>query len=204
MPFIPVANVAQVEMRYLWDSQQVENTLYYQFAGSIAFADLVDLTEHLYDWWDTSLKPIQSAACALREVYARDISSEFGIAYARVSSPPEPGTNLSPTLPNNVTVAIGFRALQVGRSFRGRNYSVGMCEGDVTGNLIGGTYATDLQAAYSAMRASVQTIDWLWGIVSRYSGGAPRVAGVFSPVAVLGFTDGIVDSQRRRLPTRGT
>jgi len=44
-----------------------------------------------------------------------------------------------------------------------------------------------------------------WVIASYFQNGAPRVGGpVYFVVDQIVFVDGIVDSQRRRLPGRGT
>jgi hypothetical protein len=203
MPFVPVANTAMVELRYTWNLQQVENTLYFQYPTPPENANLFDITETIFDWWDTHLRPIQSNQVQLREVVATDLTTSDGQVFTRVSSPPVSGGNLAPALPNNCTYCISFRTFKRGRSFRGRNFSIGMTENDATNSQVDPAYATALQDAYVQIPALVNAVDWVWVVVSRFSNGAPRVAGLATPVATIFVFDGIMDSQRRRLPGRG-
>lgn len=204
MPFVPVLNVAMVEFRYTWNLQRVENTLYFQYPTQPENANLFDLTEALHTWWDTHLRPIQSNQVALTEIVATDLTEVDGTAYFRVSSPPENGENLAPALPNNVSFCVSFRTFKRGRSFRGRNYAIGMTENDATNSQVDGAYASSLQDAYSEIPAAINPVDWVWVVVSRYTNGAPRAVGLSTAVATVALADGIIDSQRRRLPSRGT
>lgn len=204
MPFIPTPNTLQAELRYLFDNQQVENTLYFEYIDGVDLAGAVALADYLFDWWDTNFKPLMATTIALREIYITDLTSISSFSHTRVSSPIVPGTRAGPAMPNSVALCIKFNTAQRGRSFRGRNYVMGMVEGDVTANNFDGAYVTAVQAAYVAMNAGLSDLGADWVVVSRFTNNAPRVTGVTTPITTVGVTDGIVDSQRRRLPGRGT
>lgn len=203
MAFVPVPNVAMVEFRYTWDSQRVENTLYFRWPEPFEGGIMEALADDLFSWWEDYIKPIQSNQVALREIVVTDLTTATAPVWVRVSSPPVNGGNLGSALPNNVTIALKFSTSGRGRSSRGRNYLIGLVESDVVGNTIDGATATNWQSAYAVLPATVSPSSWSWVVVSRFTNGAPRTTGIASQVTAVGFTDGTVDSQRRRLPGRG-
>lgn len=204
MPFIPVPNCLMAEIRYLWDNQQVENTLYGVGSPSVTLGMAQGLADSLFAWWDTNMKPLQGTTVNLREIHVTDLTSVDSFTHTRVSSPIVPGTRVGPVMPNSVALAIKFNTAKRGRSFRGRNYVLGMVEGDVTNNNFEAAYVTAVQAAYVLLDGVFDDNGLTWSVVSRFSGGDPRVTGITTPVTTVGVTDGVVDSQRRRLPGRGS
>lgn len=203
MPFVPVPNTLMAEIRYLFDGEQAENTLYFEFGSTPGIADAEALADALFTWWDTNVKPIQSSAAALREIFVTDLSSQNSFTHARVTSPPSPGQAAGQGLPNNVTTVISLRTHQRGRSFRGRNYWVGLTESQVDVNTVSGTVLANIQAAYVAIQNAIQGLGAQWVVVSRFSNGQPRTTGVTTPITSVATVDNTVDSQRRRLPGRG-
>lgn len=204
MPFVPVPNTLMVELRYLWDNQQVENTLYGRKGTAVVLGDAIALADDIFTWWDTNMKPLQASTIALREIYVTDLTSANSFSHAHVRSPIVPGTRAGPALPNSVALCIKFNTAQRGRSFRGRNYVMGAVEGDVTNNNYEPAYVTDVQDAYLLLDSVFDGNGLVWSVVSRYENGQPRVTGLATEITTIGVTDGIVDSQRRRLPGRGT
>ena len=205
MPFIPAPDIAQVELRMLWDNQRVENTLYVNTNGLTEPAILYTIGGEFLSWWTTEISPLVSNTVSLREVYVRLLTTQFSSATSTIPvSPPTGGVSASPPLPNNVSCAISFRTTLPGRAFRGRNYIVGLCESQVTGNNIASSLQTAYIAAYGELASRMTDIGCVWGVLSRYQGNAPRVTGQFTPINFVSFTDSVIDSQRRRLPTRGT
>lgn len=205
MAFIPVPDVAQVNLRYTLAGQQVENTLYFLFPSTPGSADLLDLATYCRGWRDVSLKPIQGSHCLLREVYAVSLTSATAPTATYVESPAEPGDYTGTPLPNNVTIAVSFRTEGRGRSSRGRNFALGLTEtalSSTLGQTVQSTYEADLIAAYQELIDTPPT-DLTWVVVSRYTDGAPRTTGIYIPITSVILTDTTIDSQRRRLPGRG-
>jgi hypothetical protein len=113
-------------------------------------------------------------------------------------------------LPNNVTLTVSFRTANRGRSFRGRNYVVGLGETQVAGNTVAPSVITAFDGIYSQLLASPVAAIATWVVVSRFSGvdpvtkePIPRVTGIATPITSVTVVDNVVDSQRRRLPKRG-
>jgi hypothetical protein len=59
-------------------------------------------------------------------------------------------------------------------------------------------------AAYSNVDDVIADFDGTWCVVSRHLDGLPRDIGITRKITTVILTDLTIDSQRRRLPGRGT
>lgn len=210
MPFVPVPNTVLCEFRMTADLQQVENTVYFELADTPAADDMTDLAELLRDWWISEYAPLVWQGVQLREVVVTDLSSASGPQVSVSPAVAAFGGQTGDPLPTNVSLTVSFRTALRGRSFRGRNFVVGLTEVMTTGaNTLGpGTLSAWIDA-YTALLALGSPLTATWVVVSRFSGvdangrPIPRAAGVTTPVTSVTIVDNIIDSQRRRLPGRG-
>jgi len=203
MPFIPVPNTVQVELLYLWDGQECANVLHYGQPGLTSITDMEEAGSILVAWWDASMQTLVPSTLSLTQIKLTDLNDESAPVVEYTTGLPLAGQHASPSLPNNVSVTITKRTLLRGRSFRGRIYHPGLVEGVVTNNQVLGTHMTNLINAYEEiLNLAVTAEEWNMVVVSRYADNAPRVEGISTDVIALS-SDGIVDSQRRRLPGRG-
>lgn len=205
MAFIPVINVAQVEIRYYMGTTRMENTLYFYRADGITVPDLVALTTAIGNWWNSWLRTIQRQGLYIQEIFARDLTTETSPAYADTSRNGQQGADATnPILPLNVSVVCSFRTGVPGRSYRGRNYAVGVSGGAITGTppTVQSGWRTNMRTAYQKLLAGGGALPagWVWVVVSRYTGGAPRATGVATAIIDVPMPDAFFDSQRRRLP----
>jgi hypothetical protein len=143
--------------------------------------------------------------CELVDVIARDMTTEFGGVVHADNSLPVIGGTAELAFTMGLTFSITARSGLAGRSFRGRTFLIGMpttAAADAELNTISGTYAADMVSAFNAMVTSVPIGDagFVPVICSRVTLGAPRVAGVTTPITSFGFHNLIVDFQRRRAP----
>lgn len=204
MPFIPATNVVQAEMIYTWDSQIVENVLHYQVPGGVDAAAMFLIGATLVDWWDTTMQPIVPSTVSLTEIRMTDLTAEFAPGASFTASLPLVGGQAFPALPNNVALSITKRTAFRGRAYRGRIYHVGLSESQVVDNKVTVAHVSALLAGYELIREITDvggTIPMV--VVSKYEGGLPRGAALVTPVESFA-SDGIIDSQRRRLPKRGS
>lgn len=210
MPFVPVANTVLVEFRMTSDLQQVENTLYFEYAADPTSPEMLSLGSALLDWWVGFYAPLIWSGVELREIVITNLTSASS---DQVSFPVPAGTtgdlSLAP-LPSNVTLTVSFRTASRGRSFRGRNYVVGMIKDQTTGaNAVDAPTVASWISAYEELPTVAAGESVVWVVVSRFSGvdgdgdPIPRVAGVTTPINSVVIVDNVVDSQRRRLPGRG-
>jgi hypothetical protein len=205
MVFVPALNTAQANLRFTFDSQQAENTLYFQKAGGpITQPELDTLGSDLATWWDVNLRQALSSTLVMREVYLVDLTSQTSASATYTPGTPLQGGDTTQPLPNNVSFAVSFRTAGRGRSARGRNYIAGLTEQNVTGNELVTTMVTYIVDAYKELLdpATLGSI-WTWSVVSRFQNKAARASALVQPITAVSTTDAVVDSQRKRLPGRG-
>ena len=203
MPYIPVINTVMVETRMQQDSQKVENTTYWAFASAPTVAQMTTLVNAIEAWWVANYAPLVSAGVTLRETVATDLTTQSGasVAFPAVGTPA--GGNASAAMPNNVSLAVSFRTAKRGRSYRGRNYMVGICDSHVAGNTYDASFLGNVQDCYEALFPVQSTANAQWVVVSRYHDKVARTTGVATPIISVTITDATVDSMRGRLPGRG-
>lgn len=204
MAFIPVANTVMAELRFTLDGQQVENTLYFQRASPWTAPLGVLLGDHLLTWWEDNMSPALSDNIALDSVHVTDLTAVDGFAVDSVPDGSIPGAIGGDALPNNCAVCISFRSASRGRSGRGRNYICGLARDSVVANTLTSGAGISFVAAYNALPAVAGASAATWVIVSRFLDGAPRAAGITRSITTVILLDLTIDSQRRRLPGRGT
>jgi hypothetical protein len=143
-------------------------------------------------------------------VYITDLETPTGFTVTIPAPAPAPaGARSAAALPNNVCLTVSFRTTARGRSFRGRNYISGLAEDQVVLNTVDSGTLTDIRDGYQDLMsiAGAATVDWV--VVSRFSGvdpdgdPVPRLSGLSTEISAVLIVDAIIDSQRRRLPTRG-
>lgn len=210
MPFVPVPETAEAEIRMLLDGQKIENTLYFQRDGGWSPSSFVALANALLLWWTTDYSVFVSSSVTLSEVYLTDLSSSTGIVLSAPAPTPHPaGARSAASLPNNVTICVSFRTGTRGRSFRGRNYISGLSEDAVVLNTVDSAVQADIIAAYDLLQPLAGDVDASWVVASRFSGvdvdghPIPRTTGIATIISTVIIVDSIIDSQRRRLPGRG-
>jgi hypothetical protein len=204
MPFVPGENVALVELRMGYDGQDVENTLYIENASAWDTAGLTGLCSIMRDWWDEQYSPLVHATVGLREVVATDLTSATSGQVTVNGGGLIGGVTGTEAMPSNVSLAVAFHTGSRGRSFRGRNYIVGIPANEVNGiNDVFESYAASWIAAYTTLITAALSPGMTWVVFSRIENGVERSAGLATPVASVAVANLVLDSQRRRLPGRG-
>jgi len=210
MPFVPVAATVLVEMRMTADLQEVENTLYFEFEDPFTNIEMLNLGDDLVTWWINFYAPNIWEGVQLREVVVTNLTSATSDQVSSTVPPATTGQLGTDPLPTNVSLTISFRTALRGRSFRGRNYVVGMVEAQTIGaNTVDSAVIADWITCYEELLTIAASNATAWVVVSRFSGvdgngdPIPRVAGVTTPINSVVIVDNVVDSQRRRLPGRG-
>lgn len=202
MGFVPFDNMAQVELRFVQEGQQVENVFHVRQLGPFDVAALTAAAQAFATWWTTSMDTYVASAVSLNEIVARGMESVTDPAISFVTGLPAIGASASGGLPNNVTAAVKWTTALAGRSYRGRTYHVGLTEAQVGGSTIDATVRTNLQGVYNTLITDLDAAGFTLVVASRISGGVERLAGVGTTI-LAAVLDSTTDSQRRRLPGRG-
>lgn len=201
--FVPVPNVVKAELIFSHSGQTAVNVLHYQAPGVPSAVNMEDLCEGLITWWDVNMQPLVASSTALTLVRATDLTTQFAQVVEEQQGLPLAGSAAGAVPPSSVTLCMTKRTALRGRSHRGRLYHVGFTSAQITGNSVVTATVNSLLSVYNMLLA-ISSVDGNYElvVVSYQENNQPLSPGQFTPV-VRFTTDGIVDSQRRRLPGRG-
>jgi hypothetical protein len=217
MAFIPALDTAEVSMIFTQpDGSNAENTFYVKRTSAWSSSELTTIANAFITWFGTgdgthSYKVNVASTFSLSNVIARDLTTDTSSIISTNSGLPIAGTDSAAAAQMGETFAITARSGLSGRSNRGRTFVVGLPEDAfATGilNTIKSTFANSLVSAFNALLTAVPAADAACEVVilSRYhgidSGGKPipRATGVMTPVSVYGYSNLLMDFQRRRAP----
>lgn len=193
-----------VSVRYTNLGQQCENTLYFDKETAWDETSMVALADSIASTLIADVMSFMPSTLILREIYVVSLESATAPAITYTGGLPQPGLSAEAPMPNNVTLTISFRTAGRGRSARGRNYLMGLVEPLVVGNTVDVGFTDRWEPFYLELLNDFPAEGFTWVVASRITGGAERAEGVTFPVVAFTYVDLTVDSQRRRLPGRGT
>jgi hypothetical protein len=207
MAFIPTPGCAQVEIQQDWAGEACQTVLHYTNAGGVyGLTELLNLGDAIVAFLTQSfIRALWPTTWSLTGVRVIDVSDQFGSAVDVVTGLPSAGTRAGAQLPNNCCLVLTKRTLLRGRAFRGRIYFGPLTETDVVANIVNGAVVASTLANLSGLLAieDAALVTHTMQVLSRQLNNVPRIEGEMTPV--IGLTsDGVIDSQRRRLPGRGS
>jgi len=203
-PYIPVPGVMQANVRFTLAGQQIENCLCFRYGDGV-FLDAVPAIDSVLEtyWWAT-LRETLSNQIAHVETYYVDLASVSGFTSTSAAYTPNTGASAIFSAPNNVAICVSHRTANRGRSFRGRTYISGIpSDQQSLSRLSPGAMDTVLDA-FTQLITQSNVAGYPFVVVSKRSGGLPRAIGLSTPVTQSVIVDNVLDSQRRRLPGRGS
>lgn len=209
MPFIPVPNTAMAELVYTFKSNRYENTLYFLFAAPPTDAELTSLAGDLATWWITNMAPELVDDIALDMIKMTSLQTATANFQEFTDGLPQSGGDAGDPLPPQDAMVVTIKTTTRGRSYRGRNYIVGLPEDTQSGGEWSVGIMGAIEGAYAELVAvaTANNVDWV--VVSRYSGvnpvtgqPIPRVTGITTPVSSFAARP-IVATQTRRKLGRG-
>lgn len=202
MAFQPVAATALVELLFSWGGKTVENTLYFRKDTDWDVTDLAGLSGGVIGWWSANLAPQTTTEISLVACKATSLAAVTGPQFINTTDLPVTGEVATDSVPNNVAFCISFRSALIGRGFRGRNYVPGLPKANFDGSLLAPTPVAALVTAYEALLSGLAGGTWV--VVHRVSDHVVLLTGETVPIISVQAVDNVADSQRRRLPGRGT
>lgn len=199
MAFIPATNTLQIILQGVLFGGTIQNTLYFQKSGGGAFnqSDFDDLADLVELWYFNNLVNFLSDTANFNLIIGYDLTSENAPVYSQPAT--LVGNVGSTSLPANCAFSISFKTGNRGRSGRGRNFVPAVPEFYVTGNSLDSVYYNGVRDGYEALINLATAGGFVWGVLSRYTNGAPRAQGLFQPVTTVTYANAQVDSQRKRV-----
>lgn len=203
-PFVPAPDTLQANVRFTTAGQRWENVLHFLY-GTFGFSDGVDQVYNVLDgfWWPT-LRTALALGTVHREVYFVDLADQFGFTETRGAFTNPAGVVNTNPAPNNVAACVTLRTDLRGRAYRGRTYVGGIALGSIDNQNLSSIAETAINDAFASLVATAQAERVPLVIVSRQLNNAPRTTAAVTPVTSASLRDSVLDSQRRRLPGRGT
>lgn len=204
--FIPVPNVASVELIYSLNGIVAENQFHVHKGSPYSASDLTALRTTV-DTWDSSTgKGLRAVACTLVRIRSKSLESAGAPMEDFALATPRAGTQAGTVYPANVSFAYKKSTGLSGRSFRGRWYHVGLTTGAVgtTPNQLASVSVTNFLGFLNALQTALTSAGHTMGVVSYRTGGAYRTTGVFTAQTGFVAVDLNIDSMRKRLTGRGS
>lgn len=202
MPFVPVANTAQINMCFRIFEQETQNVFHVRGPAPFDATSLAEACVAFQTWWVEDYANNSSTALSLVKIIARSLESQTAPAIEYTAALPDAGADTSEALPANAAAVIKWTTGIPGRSFRGRTYLMGLTVAMVEGNSLISSYVTALQTMGINLLDILNATDYELVVVSKWSYGNARTQGLVTPITSA-FVDPFVDSQRRRLTGRG-
>lgn len=202
MAFIPAPNAIRICLQFEWTGQIVEICIGILKNAGVAEEDLTDVAESLELWRRANLRPLQTTDITATQWVATSLASETAPSIILPIDTNPTGSNASGSVPNNVTLVTTFLTALRGRSYRGRVYTPGLAQDQMaTAVAFSDATAAALTVAYAAIDTYLSP-GFVHCVLSYQNSGAARTSAARTPIT--GYrTEVNVDSQRRRLETRG-
>ena len=187
--------VCRFTMVFKRDTRTFQNVMHVRSTAGWNLAEMEIAAQTFRDWWETQYRLQVPSVISLVQVQARLYDPASPLAFDLPVSPPLAGTGTAASEPGNVTTTLSYRTGLAGRKFRGRIYVVGYNESDVA---VDDTISSSL-VSRNAIAAG--------GIIGIWPAGQDLVVwhkdtNSFTPI-ISYVVENIIDSMRRRLPTRG-
>jgi len=203
MAFIPASQIVRVVVEQLIASQIVANVFHVDANEPVTSAVINLILDEFETWVNDSFSQLQSEDAQSTGVSGRDLTASTGLLVERPFTTPVDGVIASPVLPNNVAVCMTLFTDLSGRSYRGRSYVGGIGESTIVASSLDPSTATFFATMYIDLVDALSLAGYELVVTSFQTANAPRVSAVSTPVTAIGCNT-VTDSQRRRLPGRGT
>ncbi len=211
MAFQPCPETAECRLQGIMYSQQVENVFHVRISTSPTLSDLNAIVSAINDWATGTYANHMSNDLHWQQLVVTDLNVPGGIQVTHDMTGEGGGVIDARVKTNQDTFAVSFKTGLAGRSFRGRVYVLAVPSGYYnTANTLDPLNAAAYVTMFNTLKEDLATATYPLGVLSRYNKDAvptpphKRTEGLLTDVVTVTAADNIVDSQRRRLPGRGT
>ncbi len=204
LPFIPFANCAEIVCEGVMAGQNTFLTFAFTKTGGYIGTDLQDLADEIAGWLVSDLAPIQNAGVTWVNVKATDLTTETSPVVNSTAGLPVNGGVSTGAVTNQVALVVSFKTALRGRSYRGRNYIMGVPTADLSTTTEYTAAAANVFASkYLDLVTTLVPPGNVHVILSRFNNGVRRTIGVATAVTeYIGKTP--VATQRRRIIGHGS
>lgn len=203
MAIKPVPGTARISWLLRLHGSQVVNTLHVTGPDLQTGEGLTTLAQAARDAYVANVLPTLSSQLVLEGVNALDLNSALGPSVSLPAGLVAGGIG-QPSHPSNVAFCITLQTTARGRSGRGRMYLAGIRQDAGPNSTVDPQTRTSLVVGVTDLVADLASVGYQAVLVSRYGGKAERPVPLVLPIVAVRSVDAVLDSQRRRLPGRGS
>lgn len=203
MTFHPATNCAEIVIAGDKGGQQIVTTFYGQKVGGYTSDDIQDLADAVDGWMGLdglSLFPDQYLYIETRVRGMSDALDFFASANANSGA----GQNTGASKPNNVAFAVSRRSIFTGRGARGRIFLLPTEDWLSDENHVDAAQAEAIVTVLNGFKTVLDGVGFEEVILHRKVGSSWLSEATKHPVITYAVADLSLDSQRRRLPGRGS
>lgn len=190
-------------------SDVAQNILHFEKNDGTAWGtgDLTNLTNSFDTWLGTTngkkaTTDHMSEGVTIENLLARDHTVDGGAEFGKTVS--HAGTDPGAIMASGLSFAVTLRSGLVGRSFRGRVYLIGLTTDFTISNpdTVDPGKASDVITGWGDLIS--QAAGWSppmkWVVLSKRHNKTWRDTGVGTPIVSVGYSELVLDYQRRRAP----
>lgn len=205
MAFQPVVDGAEITVVGTKAGQVIVNTFYATGTAGWGQTEAQALADAVDEEWGTGMVPALSSEYVYVNTHVRDLRTLNGGFEADSNTHAGAGGVETPSVPNNVAIAVKRSSGLIGRSARGRVFVTGFPAAQVVNatQTIESALETTILTVLNGMRTAMDAVDWHEVIVSRVQAGVTLPEAIVYTVTEYIIVDLVLDSMRRRLPKRG-
>jgi len=202
--YIVADETAKVQLYFSTPGGVAMNVLNFRADGGWNAVSLDVLVDEVATSWEAQFSPLQSDQVECYRIVATDLGNPIPYQVDKAPTNDLTGGRASVIMPGNVTVVTKFGTGLAGRSQRGRTYHIGLTDDQCSGDSLVAGMADTIRDAWIDFAGEVHdspaAADLV--VVSYCHNNAWRPAA--QVLDVIAFTtEGILDSQRKRLFGRG-
>jgi hypothetical protein len=196
MAFVETQDGAKVVLTWASDFGPWSNTLWFRKAD-FTTTDLETLALRVKKTFVDDFVDLLAVGVSLPSVQAYDMRTYDG--EIRVASYSDgTGDVDDDVLPPSVCMVATLRTGKRGRAYRGRFYSAGWAELNLSDGEFGATQMGDLETALDSLRTTLAAYGWAWGVRTTQVDGVPLDPYTITDITTIEVRNGIPGSQRRR------
>lgn len=207
MAFVPATNTIEMFVEHQYQGAQGKGyVLHYKNSlGAWTLALMADLATTFIANWNTHMKPLVNNQTVLERIRMRDLTTISGLVYDTAAGLPIAGTRTGTPTQSQVVISVKKNTGLAGKSYRGRVYHFGFNQGDFSApNNLSTSYTASVETAWNELILLVGASgDYEMVLVSKFTGGQPRVSAEVTPITNMTLVDRRVDTNRLKLPKGG-
>jgi len=199
MPFLPLADGAQVELVHLLDGSICETTFTFTKRPTGGTPTLADLGVAVSAWWRTFVLPNLSVSLTYLRYVVTDISTAGGTSIVVNQAPGITGGAGGGSQAANVSARMNYIVALPPGGRKGCSFIPGIPISATVGNRMPSWWRVLMNDRYSNLIDIATLHNWLWVVESKFHNNALRPTGEPYRVDITEISSPVLSQRRSRL-----